>query len=138
MSKFSRRLDQNIINKLKAEPLFSDCLLPDIEKGHVFPAVRNNRVHFYCGGRRLFEYTASGFRTHVKFASVLIGKRNGYIDESQLNGVNPYLVSRTAMRQLRRFVRSMQVKKPRGYLALSPDLKSTPGRQSIGGSSPWT
>ena len=89
MSKFSRRLDQNIINKLKAEPLFSDCLLPDIEKGHVFPAVRNNRVHFYCGGRRLFEYTASGFRTHVKFASVLIGKRNGYIDESQLNGVKP-------------------------------------------------
>jgi len=89
LSKFSRRLDQNIINKLKAEPLFSDCLLPDIEKGHVFPAVRNNRVHFYCGGRRLFEYTASGFRTHVKFASVLIGKRNGYIDESQLNGVKP-------------------------------------------------
>ncbi len=89
MSKFSRRLDQDIISKLKAEPLFSDCLLPDIEKGHVFPAVRNNRVHFYYGGSRLFEYTTSGFRTHVKFASVLIGKRSGYIDESQLNDMKP-------------------------------------------------
>lgn len=89
MDKFKRGLEQELIDKLKAEPLFRNCLVPDIEKGSVFPAIRHNRIHFYYKGGRLFEYTKTGFRTHVKYASVLVGRDGGYIEEARLKDVRP-------------------------------------------------
>ena len=61
---FERRFTS--VEKLKAEPLFSQCLLPDImnrfKKGpdryrDVFPAVRKDRIDFYYKGESSFPIT---------------------------------------------------------------------------------
>jgi hypothetical protein len=58
-----------IIDKLQKEALF-ERLLPDIESGQVFPAIRLNRVDFYYGGGKLFTFDNMGFGTHLKYASI--------------------------------------------------------------------
>ena len=59
------------------EQLYSDYLLPDIKKGEVFPAIRNETITFYHKGGRLFSFDGNGFITNIKFASVfkLAGER---------------------------------------------------------------
>lgn len=81
---FIRELSDDLIKKLKTESLFIKCLLPDIQKGAVFPAIRNGYIDFYYKGRRLFHYDGE-FSTHIKYASVLIRIGNGnkdYLKES--------------------------------------------------------
>lgn len=76
------------IEKLRNTILFNDYLLPDIRKGEVFPAVRNEEIHFYYKGGRLFKYANDNFYTHIKYAF------NSEIDltditESQLKNLKP-------------------------------------------------
>ncbi|CAK7026042.1 MAG: hypothetical protein DELT_02588 [Desulfovibrio sp.] len=83
------------IESLKNEPLFVNYLLDDIKTGKqrgrqkensfVFPAVRDERIDFYWGGGKLFSYKPkTGFETHHKYASVMVGNAGDYISESAL------------------------------------------------------
>ena len=65
---FTRALDEKIIKKIKGEKLFS-LLLRDIKEGTVFPAIRDNKIHFYHKGGRLFEYSEAGWVTNVFYIS---------------------------------------------------------------------
>ncbi len=97
---FERRFTS--VEKLKAEPLFSQCLLPDImnrfKKGpdryrDVFPAVRKDRIDFYYKGGKLFSYYhREGFKTHHKYASVIkYDAGNPYVSESHLQAIDNFV-----------------------------------------------
>ncbi len=77
---------EKLINSFKAEKLFKEKLLPDIKKGNVFLAVRKDAsIDMYHKGSKLFSYDCKdGFKTHVKFASVLhreIDDTEDYVSE---------------------------------------------------------
>ncbi len=89
--KFRRKLLPATIASLSKEKLFVERLVPDIEKGVVFPAFRTaETADFYHAGGRLFTYsykqrTRKGtFKTHVKYAAVLLGHKGDYITETEL------------------------------------------------------
>ena len=81
---FSRRFTD--LAKLEQEPLFYSRLMPDVvapyfprgnAAGDVFPAIRVDRIDFYHKGGNLFSYSAKrGFRTHHKYASVILPSQN--------------------------------------------------------------
>ena len=79
---FQRTLDKKTIDALKKEPLFKKRLLPDIERGRVFPAIRGGYIDFYHKGGRLFTFKKE-FCTHKKYASVIRSKGD-YLTESDL------------------------------------------------------
>jgi hypothetical protein len=101
---FIRKFSQEAIEALKREELFTEHLRHDIvvgkprgnQKTHsfVFPAVRNERIDFYWGGGKLFSYgQSSGFTTHHKFASVLLGNtEDDYISQASLQNGNMRLI----------------------------------------------
>lgn len=68
--KFSlnRTVSEELINDLKTKYLYKEKLLPDIKKGEIFPAIRENKVAFYYKNQRLFVYDKNGFKTHIKYA----------------------------------------------------------------------
>lgn len=86
---FRRKVADSLIENIKKEPLFTECLLPDIQIGRgrpcVFPAIRNGRIDFYHAGGKLFSYReGAGFSTHVKYATVLTGITGDYVTELKL------------------------------------------------------
>jgi len=97
---FIRRFSD--VEKLKAEPLFRNCLLPDIvqtfkerkKKGQdVFPAGRKERVDFYHKGGKLFSYDIrNGFTTHNKYASVIKADYpNQYVTGINLQAISSFI-----------------------------------------------
>lgn len=72
MAMFSRALSTCVINTIKQDPLFcsKDRLLKDTRNGMVFPAIRNQEVHFYYEGGKLFGFKKR-FETHAKYCTVL-------------------------------------------------------------------
>ena len=67
---FKRNLyNKDIIERLKNDSLFKDKLLKDIQKGIVYPTIRENRLNFYYCKRLLFDYE-DRFMTNSKFAFV--------------------------------------------------------------------
>lgn len=91
MSTFQRNLPTKLITKLKEEePLFKNHLLPDIEAGTVFPAIRGRYICFYHKGSRLFKYQSGNFSTHVLFGFVPAqGDGNGEFREGKLGETPP-------------------------------------------------
>ena len=85
MGEFKRGATLELINKLKEEPLFKDKILPDIEKGKVFLAIRNNKIDFYHYNSRLFEYDGE-FKTHPKFAFVPAKYPKRYVTDGKQVG----------------------------------------------------
>lgn len=83
--KFTRGVDQGLIDLLKMEPLFQNCLRPDIDSGDVFPAIRNDCIDFYYGGGKLFLYSKDGFKTHHKYASIIEPPVAAYISQTDLS-----------------------------------------------------
>ena len=94
---FIRRFSDSDIEKLKSEPLFQKCLLPDIVEGDqrkaAFPAVRKGRIDFYHQGGLLFSYTGrKGFTTHYKYASVIRGDdRSPYVTDANLQAIDSFV-----------------------------------------------
>jgi hypothetical protein len=97
---FERRFTE--IKKLKAKPLFQQCLLPDIinrfEKRpdryrDVFPAVRKDRIDFYHKGGKLFSYDGKmGFITHHKYASVIkYDTKKPYVSDANLQAIDNFI-----------------------------------------------
>lgn len=96
---FERTISLEMINSLKKERLFSENILTDIiDKRIIFPAFRKGYVDFYYKGGKLFEFGKDGWRTHIKYASVLTlekeikGKKDreiDYISEKDLPKTKP-------------------------------------------------
>jgi hypothetical protein len=93
--KFIRSVDGSLIKKMKSEPLWKDFLCGDCKNGEVFLAVRNDAISFYHKGGRLFTYTMEeGFKTHVKYASIIEAKPDedsdlNYLTEAKLKKYKP-------------------------------------------------
>lgn len=84
---FIRKLNQNTINNLMkiTHPNLYDMLYADIKMGEVFPAIRNNEIDFYHGGR-LFGFGSSGFDTHYKYIPGINNMNgNDYLSENKLS-----------------------------------------------------
>jgi len=58
------------VETLTNDPLFPH-LREDVLRGIVFPAVRDEEIHFYHAGGRLCRYTSGSFYTN---SSYLLGK----------------------------------------------------------------
>ena len=89
INSFRRQVSKALIEGIKGDRLFTECLLPDIlskkPKARVFPAIRNGRIDFYHAGGKLFSYRqGAGFSTHAKYAAVLTGVDRDYLTEKQL------------------------------------------------------
>jgi len=61
MKRFNRSIDMKIIEKLRDEPLFTECLLPDILDGEVFPTIAYGDVYFYYKGQYPYVYMNGKF-----------------------------------------------------------------------------
>ena len=88
MTNFKRRLADDILFKIKNEPLFKQKILPDIKKGIVFPAIRNEYISFYYAKNSLFKYDSQGFSTHIKYGFVPEGKDDCYIFQDDLVSIS--------------------------------------------------
>ena len=79
-----RRLEKIIEDKLIASRLWSNKIEQDCKNQNVFLAIRDNRFDLYHKGGKLFSYDKSGFKTHLKYASVITASEN-YLTESELS-----------------------------------------------------
>ena len=61
MSTFKRSF--HLISQLKMTPYIQNK--KDIDRGVIFPAVRNRKMCFYCGGSRPFVYDGSFQHTEI-------------------------------------------------------------------------
>lgn len=59
---FIRRFDYPKVEAMKKTKLWRDCLYPDIMKGIVFPAIRDNEMYFYFSGGCMIRYTDNSFK----------------------------------------------------------------------------
>lgn len=82
MSTFKRSF--HLISQLKNDTLYTK-IKKDIDRGVIFPAVRNRKMCFYCGGSRPFVYDGK-FSTHRKYISLLLSNKD-YLSEADL--INP-------------------------------------------------
>lgn len=84
--KMKRRLDKIIEDKLIASSLWTNKIEQDCKNQNVFFAIRDNRVDMYHNGGKLFGYDkSSGFKTHLKYASVIATNGKDYLSESELS-----------------------------------------------------
>jgi len=80
-----RRLEKIIGDKLIASSLWSNKIEQDCKNQNVFLTIRNNRFDLYHNGGKLFCYDGGGFKTHLKYASVIIANGKDYLTESELS-----------------------------------------------------
>jgi len=80
-----RRLEKIIEDKLIASSLWSNQIDQDCKNQNVFLAIRDNRIDLYHKGGKLFTYDSSGFKTHLKYASVITSTEKDYLNESELS-----------------------------------------------------
>ncbi len=84
VSSFKRFFSDDLIDNLKTEQTLYPLLLQDIQKGIVFPCIREGRIDFYHKGGKLFQYDRNGFKTHIKYASVIEKNKRDYLTENEL------------------------------------------------------
>ncbi len=80
-----RKLKKPIEADLKKSTLWMNKLLKDCIRQKVFLAIRDNRIDMYHNGGKLFCYDSSGFKTHLKYASVITTNGKDYLTESELS-----------------------------------------------------
>ena len=80
-----RRLKKIIEDKLITSCLWSNKIEQDCKNQNVFLAIRDNRFDLYHNGGKLFCYDSSGFKTHLKYASVITASGKDYLTESELS-----------------------------------------------------
>lgn len=79
-----RRLEKIIEDKLISSRLWSNEIKQDCKKQNVFLAIRDNRIDLYHKGGKLFTYDRNGFKTHLKYASVISSNGKDYLTEAEL------------------------------------------------------
>lgn len=84
MPRYDNWDSEDALRKLEQSDLFRNCLLPDIQKGLVFPAIRGGKIDFYHVGRKLFSFTNRGFRSNIAYVVAYQNKPEGEVAESDL------------------------------------------------------
>ncbi len=79
-----RRLDEKILKKLMGDNLWIHKIKQDCNDQNVFCAIRDDSVGFYYKGGLLFKFDNSGFKTHIKYASVILASGKDYLTECEL------------------------------------------------------
>jgi hypothetical protein len=79
-----RQLDKTIIDSLIKTDLWINEIEKDCKSQNVFFAIRNNQIDFYYKGGRLFNFDKFGFKTHLKYASVIKSNGKDYLTEKEL------------------------------------------------------
>jgi len=83
--KFSRTKNiEKLLEELNKQPLYDELLKND---ENVFMALRDNEIHFYYGGSRIYKFTKNGFFSHKEFC-INTAEKNEYINQNQLKSVN--------------------------------------------------
>lgn len=80
-----RRLDTTLEADLVKSNLWKNKLFYDCKSQDVFLAVRDNKICFYHKGGLLFSFDKNGYKTHIKYASVIEDKEKKYLTEDELN-----------------------------------------------------
>lgn len=80
-----RRLKKIIEYNLIKSSLWSNKIEQDCKNQNVFLAIRDNRLDLYHNGGKLFCYDSFGFKTHLKYASVITASGKDYLTESELS-----------------------------------------------------
>lgn len=81
-----RGLEKTIDNNLRKSNLWTHEIKKDCEAQNIFLAIRNNQVDLYHKGGRLFCFDRNGFKTNLKYASVISASGKDYLTESELDG----------------------------------------------------
>ncbi|MDL1985893.1 MAG: type I restriction enzyme HsdR N-terminal domain-containing protein [Deltaproteobacteria bacterium] len=81
-----RGLKETIENNLRTSNFWTHYIDNDCKDQNVFLAIRNNQIDFYHKGGRLFCFDRNGFKTHLKYASVITANGRDYLTESELSG----------------------------------------------------
>ena len=84
---FWERNDFNKLTSLMTDPLFENCLAPDIALGKVFPAIRGRKVDFYCKGQKLFSFTGDTFQSNVAYLAAFEQRPKGEVTEEQFRSM---------------------------------------------------
>lgn len=82
-----RQLEESIKDSLIESNLWKNKLKPNCIEQNVFLAIRDNRIDFYHKGGKLFSFDKAGFKTHIKYASVIDSEneRDNYLTEEKLS-----------------------------------------------------
>lgn len=80
-----RRLENIIEGELIESRLWINKIKQDCKNQNVFLAIRDNRIDFYHKGGRLFTFEGNGFKTHLKYASVISSNGTDYLTEAELS-----------------------------------------------------
>jgi len=80
-----RRLEKIIEHKFIASSLWCNEIEQDCKNQNVFLAIRDNRIDLYHKGGKLFTYDRNGFKTHLKYASVISSNGKNYLTEAELS-----------------------------------------------------
>lgn len=81
----NRQLDIKIETSLLSEDLWISKIKKDCQTQNTFLAIRNDQVDIYHKGGKLFGYDKNGFKTHVKYASVITSTERDYLTEKELS-----------------------------------------------------
>lgn len=82
---FSRTANiEYLLEKLKKEPLYNEKLKNDND---VFMGLRDNEIHFYYGGSRIYKYTNKGFMSHKEYC-INTNETVDYVNQNELCLVN--------------------------------------------------
>ena len=81
-----RGLKKTIESNLRRSNLWTHKIKNDCKSQNVFLAIRNNQIDLYHKGGRLFCFDGNGFKTHLKYASVITTNEKDYLTKSELSG----------------------------------------------------
>lgn len=81
-----RGLEDTIEKSLRTSNFWTKNIENDCKDQIVFLAIRNNQIDLYHKGGRLFCFDRNGFKTHLKYASVITTNGKDYLTESELLG----------------------------------------------------
>ena len=79
-----RTIDSNLLDQFLKTDLWIEQLKKDCFQKEILFTIRENEIRLYHKGRLLFSYSNRGFKTNLKFASVIEKKDDNYIHESEL------------------------------------------------------
>lgn len=80
-----RGLEETIEKNLRTSNFWTKNIENDCKDQIVFLAIRNNQIDLYHKGGRLFYFDKNGFKTHLKYASVITTNGRDYLTESELS-----------------------------------------------------
>lgn len=79
-----RVLNKSVESNFVKSNLWFNKLKKDCIDQNVFLAIRNDEIDFYHKGGKLFGYGGKDFKTHIKYASVILKTGKDYLTQEEL------------------------------------------------------